>query len=254
MKQNHHQVARQSSRHSAAPQPKTAQSRAKAPGKSAGPVIALFLEGEEPGMSEELVDLTKAEYAALKNAAGNGNVLMFMANAALEKINHPGGTEGKPQTPHDSPACLCIFDPAAGEVVSAIPLAGRELPGVVIAACRAGITVDQFIADAIREKLIRELGASTSNRVQPSHEETGEDAHDRLELATSAVVAAVSVLCDAYWDATDTENEYHRRRACGLISLAYHASSQLEKEAPLACSEWLQTLKTARPMAQRRAA
>jgi hypothetical protein len=205
-------------------------------------------------MSKELVDLTKVEYAALKNAAGNGNVLMFMANAALEKISHPGGTEGKPQTPHDSPDSLCIFDPAAGEVVSAIPLAGREIPGVVVAACRAGITVDQFIADAIREKLGREFNATTSNRVQPSHQESGEDAHDRLELATSAVVAAVSVLCDAYWEATDTKNEYHRRRANGLINLAYHASSQLEKEAPLACSEWLQTRKTAQPMAQRRAA
>ena len=98
------------------------------------------------------------------------------------------------------------------------------------------------------------FGVSTSNRVQPSHQEPGEDAHDRLELAASAVVASVSVLSDAYWESIGTKNEHLRRHANGLITLASHASCQLEKEVELACSEWLQTLKTAQPVAQRRAA
>jgi hypothetical protein len=98
------------------------------------------------------------------------------------------------------------------------------------------------------------FGVSTSNRVQPSHQEPGDDAHDRLELAASAAVAAVSVLSEAYWEEIDQKNEHLRRHAYGLIALAYHASCQLKKEVSLACSEWLQARKTAQPVAQRRAA
>ena len=45
--------------------------------------------------SEEIIHLSKAESAALKRAsAGTGDgVLMFMANAALEKIGQPGATQ-----------------------------------------------------------------------------------------------------------------------------------------------------------------
>jgi hypothetical protein len=67
-------------------QPKTAQRKAMARPSRQEPLIALFPEGDDSA-SEELVDLSKAEYAALKRAAGPGGagVLMFMANAALEK-------------------------------------------------------------------------------------------------------------------------------------------------------------------------
>ena len=48
--------------------------------------------------SEEIIHLSKAESAALKRAsAGTGDgVLMFMANAALQKIGVPGGAGNTP--------------------------------------------------------------------------------------------------------------------------------------------------------------
>src|ERR1017187_8087454 len=93
MTKNQHQVTSKNSRPSAAPQPKTAHSRAGARPESNTPCIALFPQGDTSA-SEEIIDLSKAEYAALKRAAapsGDG-ILMFMANAALEKIGWPGSS------------------------------------------------------------------------------------------------------------------------------------------------------------------
>ena len=93
MTKNQHQVTSKNSRPSAAPQPKTAHSRAGARPESNPPCIALFPQGDTSA-SEEIIDLSKAEYAALKRAAapsGDG-ILMFMANAALEKIGWPGSS------------------------------------------------------------------------------------------------------------------------------------------------------------------
>jgi|ERR1039458_250357 hypothetical protein len=93
MTKNQHQVTSKNSRPSAAPQLKTAHSRAGARPASTSPSIALFLKGDA-GTSEDVIDLSKAEYAALKRAAapsGDG-ILMFMANAALEKIGWPGSS------------------------------------------------------------------------------------------------------------------------------------------------------------------
>jgi hypothetical protein len=86
MKRNHNQAGRNASRHSAAPQPKTKKVGGKVPRATIAPNIALFLEAEG-GASEEVIDLSQAEYAALKRtSAGSGSgILMFMANAALEK-------------------------------------------------------------------------------------------------------------------------------------------------------------------------
>ena len=88
MKQNDHQATSKRNRRGAVSQPKTAQSRGLIRPASASPCIALFPEGDGEtcgGVSSEIVDLSQAEYAALKRAAapaGSG-VLMFMANAAL---------------------------------------------------------------------------------------------------------------------------------------------------------------------------
>src|ERR1017187_8018937 len=93
MTKNQHQVTSKNSRPSAAPQPKTAHRRAGARPASTSPCIALFLKGDA-GTSEDVIDLSKAECAALKRAAapsGDG-ILMFMANAALEKIGWPGSS------------------------------------------------------------------------------------------------------------------------------------------------------------------
>jgi hypothetical protein len=150
---------RSGSKSAASPQSKTTQSRAKVRHDSGLPLIAFFPEGEESGIAEEMVDLTKAEYAALKQAAapsGSG-VLMFMANAALEKAHRPGAAPLGGRTD-----CLCMYQ--CGEIAGEITLVGRHLPKAVIAALRQGVTVDQFIADAIVEKLSREPDASTPKK------------------------------------------------------------------------------------------
>ena len=82
---------RRGSKTAAASQPKTAQSRGLVRPASALPLIALFPEGDgerSGGVSSELVDLSQAEYAVLKRAgAASSGILMFMANAALEKAS-----------------------------------------------------------------------------------------------------------------------------------------------------------------------
>jgi hypothetical protein len=128
MTKNQHQVTSKNSRPSAAPQPKTAHSRAGARPASTSPSIALFLKSDA-GISEEVIDLSKAEYAALKRAAapiGDG-ILMFMANAALEKIGRLG---------------------AAGETTE-----------------KTSAAFNRFVVDAVREKVSRESGASASKPI-----------------------------------------------------------------------------------------
>ena len=90
--------AKANSKTTAVPQPKTtpqaAQSRAGDDPEFPSPCIVLFPEGDG-GVSEEIIDLSKAEYTALKRAAapaGDG-VLMFTANAALEKIGFPAAQD-----------------------------------------------------------------------------------------------------------------------------------------------------------------
>jgi hypothetical protein len=145
MKQNHHQVARQSSRHSAAPQPKTAHSRAGHRPASPSPSVALFPEGDgagggNGGVSEEIIDLSKAEYAALKRAAapsGDG-ILMFMANAALEKAARPGGT------------VTCILILPNGSEVARLDFPRNVFARIETVAAKLGITLQQFFEKAIR--------------------------------------------------------------------------------------------------------
>ena len=149
---------RRDSKTAAASQPKTAQSRAKARPTVKEACIALFPEGDDSA-SEEIIDLSKAEYAALKRAGSAGDgILMFMANAALNKI---GAAPTNPGANH--PSCLCLYDAGVRELAGEIPLVGRELPSVVIAAYRQRTSIDQFIAAAIREKLgLDHPSASTS--------------------------------------------------------------------------------------------
>jgi hypothetical protein len=147
----------------ASPQSKTTQSKAKVRRESGLPLLALFPEGEEGGLSKELVDLSKAEFAVLNQAAaktGDG-VLMFMANAALEKAHRPGAAPLGARTD-----CLSMYE--AGQLAGEIPLVGRQLARVVIAAYGQGVTVDQFIADAISEKLGAESSAEISKPAQAS--------------------------------------------------------------------------------------
>jgi hypothetical protein len=156
---------RSGSKSASAPQPKTAQSRAIVRPESNPPCIALFPQGDT-SVSEEVIGLSKAEYAELKRAARptRDGVLMFLVRAGLEKARWPSGTGHQPIAGSDSPSGYCIFDRAVGEVVSEIPLAGAQLDSVVVASHQRGITADQFIADAIKEKLGEQPSDQISKR------------------------------------------------------------------------------------------
>jgi hypothetical protein len=142
--------SRRNSKTAPASQPKTSQGRTNVRPASPSPSIVLFLE-RDGGVNEEGIDLSVAEYAALKRAAaptGDG-ILMFMANAALEKVGQSGALPVKRGA--KQPSCFCFYGGGVGELAGEIPLVGREFGSVVIAACQKRITVDQFIADAIKE-------------------------------------------------------------------------------------------------------
>jgi hypothetical protein len=132
--------------------------------------------------------LSQEEYAAIERAAaptGDG-ILMFMANAALEKVTQSGAVSLKRAA--KQPSCLCFYDAGVGELTGEIPLVEHELPEVVIAAYRQRTSVDHFIADAIKEKLGRECGPSISELVQAAHREMASAAPQRVQDIRKLVI------------------------------------------------------------------
>jgi hypothetical protein len=243
---------RRSSKTAAPSQLKTSQSRADSRPTSPSPSIVLFLE-RDGGVNEEGIDLSVAEYAALKRAAaptGDG-ILMFMANAALEKVGESGALPVKRGA--KQPSCFCFYDGGVGELAGEIPLVGRELGSVVIAACQKRITVDQFIADAIKEKLTKS-GDKAPSPSRPIPEAGLETAHDRLSGIVSEALAIIDILSDSYNRAIDNDNEARRMRTEGITWLAYGVTNRLGEQLPLAMSEWIEATRAAQPNAERRAA
>ena len=252
MKRNQHQVTSQSSRPSAAPQPKTARSRAGDRPASASPCIALSPEGDG-GASEEIIHLSKDEYAELKRAAAptRDGALMFMARAGLEKARWPGGSGHQPTTNSDCPSCLCLFDGGVGESAGEIPLVGKELPSVVIAAHRQRITVDQFIADAIKEKLGEQPSAQIS---KPAQVQDRFDIYEQWELIADKALAVIQDLQDAYWDAINKKNAFETSIADGRIGLALDVMHQIQEHKELTDAEYRAEMRAFQLSEQRRAA
>lgn len=134
--------------------PNAAKGRAKDRPKFPPSCIALFVRGD-CSLSDEVIDLTKAEYAALKQAAaltGSG-ILMFMANAALALVGYSGRKAHHTKGISGDASGFCLYDMEVGEVVVKLPQVERELYPMLIAALGQRITVGQFISDAIKEKL-----------------------------------------------------------------------------------------------------
>lgn len=127
------------SKTAAATQPKTAQSRAIVRPESNLPCIALFPQGDT-SVSEEVIDLSKAEYAALKRAAApsGAGILMFMANTALEKAGRPGGT------------ITCILTLPDGREAARVDFPRGVFARIEHAASTQGISLEQFFFNAIR--------------------------------------------------------------------------------------------------------
>jgi hypothetical protein len=135
---NQSRILKNGSKSTSASQPKTAQGRAIVRPECNPTCIALFPEGD--GLSEEIVDLSKAEYAALNRAAapsGSG-VLMFMANAALEKAGWPGGI------------ITCILILPDGAEVARVDFPRSVLVQIDHAASKLGISLGQFFVNAIQ--------------------------------------------------------------------------------------------------------
>lgn len=168
---------------------------------------------------------------------------------ALHGIKVPAPTSEEPSTGH--PSCLCIFDGAVGESAGKIPLAGKELPSVVIAAYRQGITVDQFIADAIKEKLGEKPSAQVSTRAQMLDHS---DICDLWGLIADKALAVIQDLQDAYWDAIDKKNALQTSIADGRIGLALDVMNQLQKHKEVASAEQEAELRASQLSDQRRAA
>lgn len=124
--------------------PWTARSRATLRPESNDPCIALFPEGDT-SLSEEIVDLSKAEYASLKRAAapsGSG-ILMFMANAALDKA-------GWPDLASASKGGLVVdFQLSDGTARTRVAFSSRERVRIEAAVKRSGSTLDAFFGNAI---------------------------------------------------------------------------------------------------------
>jgi hypothetical protein len=131
--------ARRGSKPAAVSQPKTSQSRANIRPTSLSPAIVLF-QDHDGGVSEEGIDLSATEYAALKRAAaptGDG-ILMFMANAALEKAGWPVKT------------VTCILMLPDGSEVARVDFPRQYFSRIEAAASRLGISLQQFFCNAIR--------------------------------------------------------------------------------------------------------
>jgi hypothetical protein len=219
--------------------------------QSSGPCIALFPEGDGEA-SEGIVNLSNAEFHALKRAAGDDGpgVLMFMANAALEKASPPGRAGHQPTTNSGSPSRLCFFDAGVGELAGQIPLVGKELPSVVVAAYRQRITVDQFIADAIKEKLGEQPSAQISKRAQVPDRC---DIYDQWELIADKSLAVIQDLQEAYWNAIDKKDALETSIADGRISLALDVMQQIQEHKELTEAEHRAELR-AFPLSEQRPA
>jgi hypothetical protein len=157
----------------------------------------------------------------------------------------------------DDPLCLCLFDRYSNCVAAKVPLTDDELSALLRPTLKRGVSGLEFIAAALRVALFSTIDGVTKQDTaskpasptyypsQPTPEVGLETAHDRLEMIVPEVVAALSLLSDAYWEVIDHQNEHQRTVANGLFSLACTASSRLETEFPLSCSEWLEARRAA---------
>jgi uncharacterized protein (DUF1778 family) len=137
---------RSNSKSAASPQSETAQRKVKVRRETGLPLVALFPEGEQGSLDkQELVDLTRAEYAMLQRAAaptGDG-IIMFMVNAALEKMAPLGET------------VTCVFTLPDGSEVARVDFPREVFSRIERAAAKRGITLEQFFINAIRHYIAK---------------------------------------------------------------------------------------------------
>jgi len=132
-------ILKHSSARAAVSQPKTARSRAGDQLDFPLPSLALFEAGNDMAAVES-IDLSKAEYAALKRAAATAgsSVLMFMANAALE------------QSGRNAMTVTCKFLFKDGSEFASVDFPGYLFALIERCCSKQGITLAQFCDNAIR--------------------------------------------------------------------------------------------------------
>jgi hypothetical protein len=167
---------------------------------------------------------------------------------ALHGINAPSpGLKGA--------GCLCMYQ--AGQMAGEIPLVEHELPQATIAAVRAGLTVDQFIAQAIREKLgtREQLGAEPqAQTLERSQEKRRHDIYDRWGLLANKALAIIEDLRAACWKATDKQDALQKYIADGREGLAFAVMDELLEHKEVSEAAHRSECEAHRASEQRRAA
>jgi hypothetical protein len=253
MKRNRNQAVRNSSRHGAAMQSKIQKGRGKVRPSPVSPSIALFLEGD--GLSEEIVDLSEAEYAALKRAAvpSGAGILMFMANAALEKAGWPGSSNPS----KGGLTAACQFP---GGNVTNIEFDLEKRRRIEAALKRSGMTFDHFMQRAVEhfvgcsefastlptDQIIRVLCNQTRSR-------TGRSPQLDLEDSINQAIAFLDLLADRYTrQAGEEDKKTGGARGAGLDGMVHQTISDLHGDFRTVISEGRKA--AARPSAQQEAA
>jgi hypothetical protein len=252
------------------PQSNTAEGRAKPCSASTSPCIALFPRGNS-GVAGETIRLSKAQYAALQRAFGDDSgLLWFMVKAALERLgaSRPAPVQPAQEIPLGS--AHQQLETVVSEAVSVIAFLSEAYWG--------NLDVDQedqrargdevtSLAVIVSNHLETEFGracdewreacgrsASTSEPVGAMAEEHLTSRHDDFDLAISAAAAAISLLCEVYWDSISQNCEGDVRQAKGIISLAHGVSGRLKMQSDLASDEWrAEASRSTQLSAQRRA-
>ncbi len=258
---------RSSSKPAVASQSKTSQSRAGDSLTRNAPGIFIRPVGDQMEPSGA-IDLTEAEYDTLVRAFVDGDgIVMFMRNAALEKAAAFTSSPVQPVPKVPLGPEHQQLETTVAEVVAAIELLYEtywemidcnqesermRAEGIISLATGVCAHLEADFGLACNEWCkARRVAASTSQR---GSAEPIINAHSKLELTASGVVAAISLLCDVCSDGVNQDNEHRARQAKGIISLALGVSGRLNTQARRASDEWREARRAAGTNDQRRAA
>jgi hypothetical protein len=252
MKRNQNQAVRNSSRHGAAMQFNIPKGRGKARPTSLSPFIALFLKKEE-GISDETFDLSQAEYAALKRAADRGGILMFMANAALEKAGWPGSSNPS----KGGLTAACQFPDGT---VSNVKFDLEKRRRIEAALKRSEMTFEHFMQRAVEHFVGCSEFASTLSTDQfveilskETRSRTGRSPQLDLEDSINQAIAFLDLLADRYTrQACEEDKKTGGARGTGLDGMVRHTISDLHGDFMAVIAE-VRTA-AARPSTQQEAA
>ena len=219
-------------------QSKIQKGRGKVRPSPVSPSIALFLEGD--GLSDEIVDLSEAEYAALKRAAvpSGAGILMFMAKAALEKARCYSSNPSK-----GGLTAACQFP---GGNVTNIEFDLEKRRRIEAALKRSGMTFEHFMQRAVvhfvgcsefastlsTDRFVEILSKETRSR-------TGRCPQLDLEDSINKAIAFLDLLADRYTrQAGEEDKKTGGARGTGLDGMVHQTISDLHGDFINCASPW----------------